>query len=76
MFVILVWSLITFNVSVAYWIGLPFYWNTSITLTIVLVIFGHWILVNVIFHYYMALTTSPGNPPEVLKFFTFTMLFF
>nr|SVE94253.1 EOG090X06RJ [Simocephalus serrulatus] len=63
-FVTLVWLIIPFIVGVAYWIGLPFYWNISAELTIVLVIFGHWILLNVVFHYYMALITPPGNPPH------------
>lgn len=64
-FVTLVWLLIQFVVGVAYWIGLSFYWNISAELTIALVIFGHWILLNVVFHYYMALITPPGNPPNV-----------
>nr|SVE93633.1 EOG090X06RJ [Scapholeberis mucronata] len=63
-FVCLVWLLIFFIVGVAYWVGLPFYWNISAELTVALVILGHWILLNVIFHYYMALITPPGNPPE------------
>ena len=29
----------------------------------VLVVVGHWLLVNVVFHFLMALTTSPGRPP-------------
>nr|SVE89278.1 EOG090X06RJ [Daphnia sinensis]SVE90526.1 EOG090X06RJ [Daphnia sinensis] len=63
-FVSLVWLLILFVVGVAYWIGLSFYWNISAELTIALVIFGHWILLNVVFHYYMALITPPGLPPD------------
>nr|SVE69815.1 EOG090X06RJ [Eubosmina coregoni] len=63
-FVSLVWSLIVFIVGVAYWIGLPFYWSISPTLSIPLVIFGNWILMNVVFHYYMGLITPPGNPPK------------
>ena len=63
----LVWLLIIFIVGVAYWIGLPFYWSISAELTVALVVFGHWILVNVLFHYYMALVTPPGNPPHVRK---------
>nr|SVE74198.1 EOG090X06RJ [Daphnia barbata] len=62
-FVTLVWLLILFVVGVAYWIGLPFYWNISEGCTIALVIFGHWILLNVVFHYWLALMTPPGHPP-------------
>ena len=58
--------MIQFVVGVAYWIGLSFYWNISAELTIALVIFGHWILLNVVFHYYMALITPPGYPPDVI----------
>ena len=29
----------------------------------VLICLGHWLLVNVVFHFLMALTTSPGRPP-------------
>lgn len=28
-------------------------------------IYGHWNLVMIIFHYYMAITTQPGCPPKV-----------
>lgn len=52
-------------VVIAHWIGLSFYWQKSEVGTIFLVIFGYWLLVNNVFHYYMAATTSPGFPPEV-----------
>ena len=29
----------------------------------VLICVGHWLLANVVFHFLMALTTSPGQPP-------------
>lgn len=48
-------------------IGLPFYWEKSAIGTVLLVIFGYWLLVNNVFHYYMAAFTSPGLPPEVSK---------
>ena len=68
MFVVLVWSLIKFIVGVAYWIGIPFYLSINNYLTIVLILFGHWILLNVVFNYYMALITPPGHPPKVSLF--------
>ena len=27
--------------------------------------FGHWLLVNIAFHYYKGVTTPPGYPPQV-----------
>ncbi|GLV39373.1 uncharacterized protein CBL_13250 [Carabus blaptoides fortunei] len=63
-FVVSVIGLTTSVVCIAYWIGLPYWWNRNPHLCILLVIFGHWILVNIIFHYYMAVTTPPGYPPE------------
>ena len=75
MFVILVWVLMAFLSGVAYVIGLPLYWNYSIPLTIFAVVLGHWILVNIAFHYYMALTTPPGNPPEDVREYIATMNF-
>jgi len=63
-FVAIVWLLLVFLSGVAYIVGLPRYWNFNGPLTIFLVCLGHWILVNIIFHYYMALTTPPGNPPK------------
>ena len=71
MMVFLVWSLIKFVAGVAYWIGLPYYWNSNKPLATVLVTVGNWILVNVVFNYYKALVTPPGNPPSVkLSIFT------
>lgn len=29
------------------------------------IIYGHWNLVMIVFHYYMAITTPPGYPPQV-----------
>lgn len=64
-FVVGVAVLTTAVVYIAHWIGLPFYWERSPVLTVLLVIFGYWLLINVVFHYYMAVTTPPGYPPEV-----------
>lgn len=27
--------------------------------------YGHWNLIMIVFHYYKAITTSPGHPPQV-----------
>ena len=64
-FVAIVILLISLYVSIAYLIGLPFWWNRNKTILTIALLLGNYILVNVIFHYYMALTTSPGYPPQV-----------
>jgi len=63
--VILVFLLTTFVVIIAYWIGLPYWWNTNKPFTIILLVLGNWLLINVIFHYYMGVTTPPGHPTSV-----------
>lgn len=50
-------------VSIAYWIGLPYWWETNRPITIVLLIVGNWLLLNVSFHYYKAVVTPPGVSP-------------
>lgn len=52
-------------IVIAYWIGVPYYWNKSPVVAVFLVIFGNWLKLNVVFHYYMAAKTDPGCPPEV-----------
>lgn len=52
-------------VVIAYWIGLPIWWERSPKVTLVLLIIGNWILLNVIFHYVMAVITPPGEPPKI-----------
>lgn len=56
--------LTTSIVCIAYWLGLPYWWSRDRHLTIGLLIVGHWLLVNVIFHYWMAVVTPPGRPPS------------
>ena len=29
--------------------------------------FGHWLLLNIVFHYYMGVMTSPGKPPATVE---------
>ncbi|KAK8748177.1 hypothetical protein OTU49_016348, partial [Cherax quadricarinatus] len=45
-------------------IGLPYYWQKSPILTCFLIVLGHWLLINVIFHFTMAAITDPGTPPK------------
>lgn len=57
--------LISTIVVIAHLIGLPYYWQKSQLMTICLIIFGYWLLINVVFHCYMAVFTPPGYPPNV-----------
>lgn len=59
--------LTTAVVFISYWVGLPFWWKKSPEITVILLFIGNWLLVNVVFHYYMAAATPPGIPPEVSK---------
>nr|XP_027229278.1 palmitoyltransferase ZDHHC16-like [Penaeus vannamei] len=64
---ILVGGVITLTssvVAIVYIIGLPYYWNKSPVLTSFLMVLGHWLLINVAFHFYMAARTDPGTPPK------------
>ncbi|KAG7313572.1 hypothetical protein JYU34_000723 [Plutella xylostella] len=65
-FVFCVTVLTTAVVCIAYWLGLPYWWERSPYFTVVLVIVGHWLLLNIVFHYYMGVATSPGHPPNGL----------
>lgn len=69
--VVLVILLTTFVVAIAYWIGVPYWWNNNKIFTVFLIIFGNWLLINVIFHYYMGVTTPPGFPTSVYNVFFF-----
>jgi len=62
-FVILVIISLVVYVTIAYVVGLGFWLEKSYAITGIALVLGNWILVNVSFHYYMALTTSPGHPP-------------
>ncbi|XP_039490572.1 palmitoyltransferase ZDHHC16 [Drosophila santomea] len=63
-FVVGVAALTTSVVSIAYWIGLPFWWAKSQLMTYFLLVVGNWLLLNVVFHYVMAVITPAGHPPE------------
>ncbi|XP_022902518.1 palmitoyltransferase ZDHHC16 [Onthophagus taurus] len=63
-FVVVVAGLTASVVVIAYYIGLPYWWNRNPYMCVFLVIFGNWLLLNVCFHYYMAVITPPGYPPQ------------
>lgn len=52
-------------VVISYWVGLPYWWQRDPYIATFLVIFGNWLLLNIIFHYYMGVATPPGYPPNV-----------
>ncbi|KAK2712938.1 hypothetical protein QYM36_011588 [Artemia franciscana] len=54
--------LLFFVVSIAHIIGIPFWWDRSPLATIILISIGYWLLINVLFHYTMAVRTDPGHP--------------
>ncbi|XP_044010515.1 palmitoyltransferase ZDHHC16A isoform X2 [Aphidius gifuensis] len=57
-------SLTGLMIYTAYYIGIPYWWEKSPSITIILLIIGHWLLINVLFHYYMGVKVPAGNPPE------------
>ncbi|CAH0746029.1 unnamed protein product [Diatraea saccharalis] len=54
-------------VLIAYWVGLPYWWQRNPQFTIFLVICGNWLLLNIIFHYIMGVVTPPGYPPTAAR---------
>ncbi|KAK9874286.1 hypothetical protein WA026_002638 [Henosepilachna vigintioctopunctata] len=63
LFVVAVTGLTASVVYIAYWIGLPYWWEKNQCVCIILIIIGHWLLLNITFHYYKAVVTPPGYPP-------------
>uniref|UniRef100_A0AAG5D277 Palmitoyltransferase n=1 Tax=Anopheles atroparvus TaxID=41427 RepID=A0AAG5D277_ANOAO len=63
-FVFAVICLTTAVVAICYWIGLPYWWNRNPYTTVFLLSVGHWLLLNVVYNFYKAASTSPGFPPE------------
>ncbi|XP_063980173.1 palmitoyltransferase ZDHHC16 isoform X1 [Diachasmimorpha longicaudata] len=51
-------------VYIAYYIGLPYWWGKSPLSTILLLLIGNWLLINVCFHYYMGVRVPAGYPPQ------------
>ncbi|XP_043270931.1 palmitoyltransferase ZDHHC16 isoform X2 [Venturia canescens] len=63
-FVVMVTILTAAIVCIAYWIGLPYWWNKSPPATVILLIIGNWLLANVCFHYYKGVNVPAGYPPQ------------
>ncbi|ELT87603.1 hypothetical protein CAPTEDRAFT_226578 [Capitella teleta] len=62
-FVVLVMCLTTSVVVIFYTCLLPHKLSESVPWTVYHICFGHWILVNIVFHYFKAAFTDPGSPP-------------
>lgn len=63
-FVVMVSLLTASIVYIAYYIGLPYWWEKSPSMTIILLLVGNWLLINVCFHYYMGVNIPAGYPPQ------------
>ena len=63
-FVAAVVFMISMVAFVAHALGLPFWWNRSPVLTLFLIALGYWLLVNIFFNFYQAVTVSPGQPTD------------
>ncbi|CAG7729050.1 unnamed protein product [Allacma fusca] len=64
-FVCLVCVLIFEVTFVAHVLGIPFWWDRSPVFTLILIVIGYWILVNILFNFYQAAAVSPGQPTEM-----------
>ncbi|KAK3095184.1 hypothetical protein FSP39_011170 [Pinctada imbricata] len=63
-FTSLVVVLTTSVVVIFYICLLPHVYDQSLSKTIFHLVFGHWLLINIVFNYFMAAFTNPGNPPR------------
>ena len=64
-FVVIVVCLVLSVIAIVYVCLLPFKYAESYFWTVYHLIFGHWLLANVAFHYFKAAFTDPGHPPSV-----------
>lgn len=66
LFVAVVWVLISGIVWSWYAFLRPYLWlHYGATWTVIHAIFAHWLLLNIVFHYYKGTTVFPGAPPQV-----------
>jgi palmitoyltransferase len=62
----MVWVLITGIVASWYMVLAPYIRSTSGNISFLIhAVFGHWLLMNIVFHYYKVTTVKPGTPPTV-----------
>jgi len=67
-FVVLVVLLVTFVVVITYICILPVKLSHSVWWVVYHFVVGHWLLVNIVFHYFRAAFTNPGHVPEVCAY--------
>ena len=67
-FVVLVTLLTSSVVIIWYMFLLPVILTFNNTWFFPHVVIAHWLLINIVFHYYMGVFTSPGVPPQVKCF--------
>lgn len=48
-----------------YYYTIPILWMGNRAVFVIYVVYGHYLLINIIFHYYMGVFTNPGTPPKV-----------
>ena len=63
----LVVLLTTFVVVLSYICILPVKWSHSVLWALYHCVVGHWLLINIVFHYFKAAFTNPGLVPEVCR---------
>lgn len=65
LFVAVVWTLIS-GIVWGWWAILrPYLWEKGHIIAVCHGIFAHWLLLNIVFHYYKGTTLHPGEPPQV-----------
>ena len=59
--------MISIVVFTAHTIGFTFWWNRSPLITCCLCAIGYWLLINITFNFFRAVTVSPGEPNDADK---------
>ena len=74
-FILLVTLLVSSVVATIYMFVFPYKFEQSVAMTSVHFVVGHWLLLNVVFHYVQATFTNPGNPAGVSISTTFNTVY-
>jgi len=56
---------VTTVVTTFYKYAMPIMWTGNGVVFTLYMVYGHYLLINIVFHYYMGVFTNPGNPPKV-----------
>ena len=60
----LVCTMMALYIVIAYVVGLPFWIAKSLPVTIAALVMGNYLMINALFHYFMAWKTNPGDLPS------------